>query len=742
MTERTDPILDACLHEVLGGVSPPDLSARILHEWARRSQASASTNVSPADIVPPPIQIPTATSGSDAWQVVGPVPPPIAAGSSTNELGWVAPVQRSRADATRGRAPAPATWQSVALVLMVLCTGTTVGLVALNFSSKRRPQESIAKDGGKKTGGAVAGTASQDRPRIASTKGSSAQSPQERNNGQPFGPGREAVAAKSPSKAPHRESPQDPPSSADFPGTTPPATAATIADDVVVHAINEALHREWQAAGVAPSEPATDTEWCRRAFLRVIGRIPTVEEVDRYVSNRSPHKQAELVDELLGPRYAEAYATHWATIWSNTLLGRRDPDKSLANRDGLAEYLKESLEAQKPFDQVATELITATGSNRQGAEDYNPAVNFLLGHAQGNTTRAASRVARVFLGARLQCAECHVHPAGSWTQDQLWQLAAFFRQMKVSRGSEGAVRLVNEDVRSQGKDPDEVATYFELANGKLKAAFPVFLDGSAGSRSGLVSEVDRRAELARFVTHSPQFTQTVVNRLWAHFLGFGFTQPIDDLGPHNQPSHPAILQRVAQDFASQGYDLKRLTRWIVLSETFGLSSKEMPDSLVDSPEQGRRPLFARYYSRPMQPEELSKSLQMLVDARGKTNGKSVEQARILGQLGRTLPSDDTDAPPGSRLRDARALIDVQRDFALHSLEGADQGLIRKVAENKAMSSDDKIEHLFQAALARKPSSQEIQAARRLLADSPADVRQGLQDLWWVLVNSNEFILDH
>jgi len=225
-------------------------------------------------------------------------------------------------------------------------------------------------------------------------------------------------------------------------------------------------------------------------------------------------------------------------------------------------------------------------------------------------------------------------------------------------------------------------------------------------------------------------------------LGFGFTQPVDDLGPHNQPSHPEILERVATDFASQGYDLKRLTRWIVLSEAFGLSSKEMSGSLVDAPEAGRRPLFARYYSRPMQPEELSKSLQMLVDARGKPGGVGAEQARLLQQFGRALPSDDTDALPGSRSRIPQALIDVQRDLTSHTFGGGEGGLIRKVAENKAMSIDEKIDHLFQAALARKPSSQELQASRRLVADSPADVTRGLQDIWWVLLNSNEFILDH
>lgn len=747
MTRRDDPILDVCLEQVLGGKSPPDLTARILAAWSREQGAPGGTE----GVQPPPVQTASPLGPAGTWSVVAPEPPPIVASGTARET-WIVPAERSGAGSGRGRSTkAPgSTWQSVALVGMVLLTGAAVGLVALNLSDKGDSRR-VATGSGE--GSSDVRTAAGGSPRTnrdgsprATAGGANSKAPGTRRTADGLA-SRDGAGRRKPDVAPTPPGGRtaEPATTQANQNSTPPESPAVtlVSNDAVVGRINDALHRAWTTAAVMPAESATDAEWCRRAFLRVIGRIPTVDEVDRYVANRSSAKREELIDDLLGSRYADAYASHWASVWSNVLLGRRDlGSKSAASRDGLQEYLRGALGSDRSFDQVAKELISATGSNRREDEDYNPAVNFLLAHSAGTGVQAAGRVARVFLGARLQCAECHVHPAGSWTQDQLWQFAAFFRQLKQRGTKDGGARLVNEDFTSTGRDPHESASYYELASGELKAAYPVFLDGTPGSRSGLVSEVDRRGELASFVVRSPQFAEATVNRLWAHFLGYGFTQPVDDLGTHNPPSHPELLRQLAGDFAKQGYDLKRLIRWVVLSEPFGLSSKEMTGGLADSPEAGRKPLFARYYPRPMQPEELHKSLQLLVDARGKQGPTTAEQARLLRQLGRSLPSDDPDESRGILQRVPQAVIDAQRDLMSHALADGGAGLVRKVSENQAMSVDEKIDHLFQAALARKPTGQELSAARKLVAESPADVARGLQDIWWVLLNSSEFILDH
>lgn len=513
--------------------------------------------------------------------------------------------------------------------------------------------------------------------------------------------------------------------------------------------MNGQLEKSWREAGVRPAERATDAEWCRRVFLRLLGRIPTVEEVQAFAADEATGKRERLVEQLLAndSRYAAEFAAHWADIWTTVLVGRKaDGKPNEASREQLAAYLRGEIAAQRPFDALAFELIAATGSNRPGADDYNGAVNFLLAHAGDKATQATSRVSRVFLGRNLQCGQCHVDPEGSESlvQQQFWQLNSFFRQMQVERlGGEGGARLVNRDFRGEGRDASDAAVYYELGNGELRAAFPVFIDGLESPHSGLVSEVDRRRELARQVARSAEFRRSVVNRMWAHFLGFGIVNPVDDLSPHNPASHPELLERLAVQFAAHGHDLRAVSRWIVLSDGFGLSSKGGPGEVADTPEVGNRPLFSRYYARPMQVEQLYESLKLLADAR--RNGadpRELGRREFLGRVSRRLgddPREDDQAiiqsVPGSLIKADDEL--PRRVF------GGDQGsLIEKVARNEKMSADQKIEHLFQAALARRPSGQELQAARELLKLSPNDQAIGLRDLWWALLNSNEFLLDH
>lgn len=736
MSGRREKILEACLEEVLGNRTPPDLTARILGAWeAQRGLPEA-----------PPVQQGGAEPPAPKELVV---PPP----QVIRDPEWVSPASKSSTSSrSSSRTPDANPWISVALVGLVLLAGTTLGLVGLNYSApgasrdvagagdkKLATSESVAdKAASGRAGTARNGMASTRRERASRANGSSAESPLAAggtNSNNPRRNSADASASPGGSELP-------------FPrvvaGNSP---TVPVADGAVLTLINRSIEQEWRTAKIESAERATEAEWCRRAYLRILGRIPTVEELQRFEDDRTTDlgvRQAALVDRLLGDEYADEYAAYWASYWVNTLLGRGNLDANLAaRRAGLAEYFQEALRSNRALDQVATELIAATGSDQRTESDYNSAVNFLASFANSNGLAAAGQVSRVFLGARLQCAECHEHPTGAWTQDHLWQMASFFRQMKVEKlGNQGGVRLANVDFRGEGKDPSEAVSYYELRNGQLKAAFPVFLDGQAGSRSGLMAEADRRRELATFVRQSPQFAQTTVNRLWAHFLGFGFTHPVDDAGSHNPPSHPELLEHLGADFAGQGFDVKRLIRWIVLSEPFGLSSKSGAGNLADAPESGSRPMFARYYARPMQAEELSKSLQMLAEARGSAGTGTADQARVawLQQLGRALPTED-DAR-GIRQPIAPSLIMTQRDLAARATAGQAGSLIAKVAENRSMSVDAKIEHLFQAALARKPAAAELKSARKLLEQSPSDLAQGLSDVWWVLLNSSEFALDH
>ncbi len=362
--------------------------------------------------------------------------------------------------------------------------------------------------------------------------------------------------------------------------------------------INAAIEKGWSDHNLAPSHPATDGEWCRRVYLDVIGRMPTVAELNAYLKDTKHNKREALVDRLLGEQYNDDYTRNWTTIWTNVLIGRTGgtQPKTLVNREGMEQYVSDSLKYNKPYDQMAKELITAVGSCRPGDKDFNGAANFLADKMADNGVQATAKTSQVFLGMEVQCTQCHNHPFNEYKQNQFWEMNAFFRQTKVERIDDSVGkkrrfvgRMVNVDFKGESGDPNKAEIYYELRNGKLKVAYPVFVDGTSlaslyASKGedfgdhGMLKDVNRREELTKLILASREFDRAIVNRMWAHFLGFGFTKPIDDIGPHNPPSNPELLDQLGKSFRESDFDLKKLMRWIVLSEPYSLSSQISAES--------------------------------------------------------------------------------------------------------------------------------------------------------------------
>ncbi len=355
-----------------------------------------------------------------------------------------------------------------------------------------------------------------------------------------------------------------------------------------VEAINELARKSWTDHHLMPSPMATDGQWCRRVFLDVIGRIPRVDELEKYLADHSANRKVNLVDRLLGPEYVEEYARHWSNIWTTILIGRstgaKADDKIPVDRESMAQYLRRSFEKNKPYHTMVKELLTATGDIKPGEDDSNGAVNFLSGKMEDNGIQATAKTAQIFLGLSVQCTQCHNHPFNDWKQNQFWEMNAFFRQTKViktmaKKKKVEDAKLVDVNFRGEGSDPHSAELYYEQRNGIMQVAYPVFVDGQEISRSGFIKDVNRRDELAKMIVASPYLSKAIVNRMWGHFMGYGFTKPVDDMGPHNPPTNPELLDRLAADFsvhqyASDGYDLKQLMRWIVLSEPYSLSSAD------------------------------------------------------------------------------------------------------------------------------------------------------------------------
>jgi hypothetical protein len=517
-------------------------------------------------------------------------------------------------------------------------------------------------------------------------------------------------------------------------------------DADVVAFINGELQQAWQEYDVKPSTPATDGEWARRAYVRILGRIPTADELVAFLNDPTSTKKEELVNRLLfDDDYVEQYARNWSGIWTNLLIGRTGGvgEDELADREGLEQFLRRAFQFNMPYDQMVFELISATGSNRPGTEGYNGAVNFILGNYTHNHTLASSKTARVFLGKQLHCAQCHNHPFEPWTQDDYWGLNAFFRQATVVRDAD-KVRLANRDFPGETGDIAAAEIYFDYLNGVRKAAYPKYLDGTKVNPHGEVAQVDRRRELASFVADSRDLSQALVNRFWAHFLGHGLVEPVDDLRPSNPPSHPALLAHVSDQFAAHDYDLKRLIRWIVLSEAFSVSSRITPHNLADAPENGARPLYSRYYTRQMRAEELYDSFALLAaDGDRSTSVFTELQASRQGWLSQFTMDLETDEGDEANTFNGT----IPQSLALMNGElmeatiASEHGVLRRTLQSD-LSPVEKLDRLFLSALSRKPTKREIDAANRLVATHRGNVEAALQDLWWALLNSNEFILDH
>lgn len=519
----------------------------------------------------------------------------------------------------------------------------------------------------------------------------------------------------------------------------------------VVTEIDRQIVENWDGYELKPAAAATDGEWCRRLYLDLLGRTPRVEELRAFVGSKERDKREKLVDQLLhSDSYTEDYSRNWTTIWTNLLIGRTggNGNRSMISRPGMQKYLRDSFARNKPWDVMVDELITATGTTVPGSEGFNGATNFLIDKVnEENGAQATAATSRLFLGMQVQCTQCHNHPFNEWEQQKYWEFNAFFRQTRAFDGPTDAdpAQLADQDYRGESGNPDEADLFFERRDGLVKIAFPVFVDGAGIPRSGYVNVVNRRAELSRLTRESPFFAKVMVNRMWAHFFGYGFTKPVDDLGPHNIPSHPELLDYLAERFRSSGYDLRQLASWIVLSRPYSLSSQRGPGNADDDPLAGNTPRFSVYYLRQMRPEELYESL-MTASLGGNANLGYEEQERLknqwMQQFSSALGTDEGDETTSFNGTISQVLMMFNGDLVGQATSVEPGSFLDRLSSQTSMSDIERVEFLYESGLARKPTREERQTAEQLLLARRGDSRQMLRDVWWTILNSNEFIFNH
>jgi len=512
-------------------------------------------------------------------------------------------------------------------------------------------------------------------------------------------------------------------------------------DADVVAALDRLLEASWRESGVSPSAVADEGEWLRRVSLDLCGRIPELTEIEQFTADQSPGKRARAVDRLLND---PAYARHFGTVWTNLLVGR-SPKRQI-DREGLSKFLREQFWNSRPWSETVTELVAAEGS----AQD-NGAANYLLAHLNNQAVPATAITARLFLCQQVQCAQCHIHPlVKDWGQEQFWQLNAFFQGTKLvekTKQLDDGRRISTKELVNQ---PADGPIYFETLNGVMRVAYPTF----DGKEIPPAESTHRRNELAKLMSEGdrPQLAAAFVNRLWAQLFGRGFTTPLDDMGPHNPPTHPEVLDLLTREFVKSDYDVRQLLRWMCASKLYQLSSRATPGNELDDPENGSPPMFTRMYVKPLSAEQLFDSLLVATNAdRTAAMAGDAEKRREswLSQFYSALDNDENTEQTTFDGSLPQALVMMNGDLVKEAVSGRPGTFLSKVEASPA-SEAEKLERLSMAILARRPTPLEQRVfeesarggSRPGRGTAPVShAKESLQDACWAYLNSTEFVVN-
>jgi len=316
--------------------------------------------------------------------------------------------------------------------------------------------------------------------------------------------------------------------------------------------IDEQIARQWDENNVSPASQADDSEFLRRGWLDIAGRIPTVADTSDFLEDLSPDKRRRLIDDLLdGPNYVVSSTN----VWRRVLIPEADTNVNVRYMiSGFEGWLRRQFDENKPYDELVKDILMTPVS---GVNVYNNANESALAFYQAKEIKPenlAAATSRMFLGIRIECAQCHDHPFDSWKQKDFWGYASFFSGIQRQRRQSGFLGQLQELFNRQSlkiPDSDEVvrATYLTGESPKIPA-------GSSA-----------RITLANWVTskENPYFARTAVNRIWGHFFGIGIVDPVDDFSEANPPSHPELLDLLAREFIAHDYDLKFIIRAISAS---------------------------------------------------------------------------------------------------------------------------------------------------------------------------------
>ncbi len=507
--------------------------------------------------------------------------------------------------------------------------------------------------------------------------------------------------------------------------------------------IDQAIAAKLATDKVPISPPADDAEFLRRVTLDLHGVVPKPDRVIEFHSSQDSNKRTALVDELLAGRQ---YGQHFGLIWFNRMVPRSARATSLVD-DSLQPWLAEAFNAGRGWDAIVRDILVSEGDLNE-----SPAANFFLAAAAGTDTphpapdRVAAAVSRLFLGLRLECCQCHNHPFNGLKQTDFWETAAFFVNLRGGVADRPTSRPKMVPVLREGEQvlgikglkferPIVAAAEIEIPESNGKRVHARYLHGDQLDSS--VQTVFRPAFAAWLASPSNrQFARAAVNRMWANFFGQGLVDPVDDMQPEHQASHPELLDLLTDEFIATGFDLKHLARAMVCSQAYGRTSTP-PEGTAACPEK-----YGHMSARVMTADQLFDSLTQILQrsvgehiANGgqkRKYGDGRERFRIYFQGG----GDDDHTPVPAYAHGIPQVLRIMNSPTLSDGSKLIDLLTRYGAKRAAV-----VDRLYLTTLSRYPTEQERKRAEDFL-DAESNSFKGYSDLLWVLLNSGEFLHNH
>ena len=485
--------------------------------------------------------------------------------------------------------------------------------------------------------------------------------------------------------------------------------------------IDEYVDAKLRALRISPSEVCDDETFLRRAYIDIVGLLPTSAEVTKFATDSAPDKRTKKVDELLARK---EFVDVWALKWSELLQIRTDPNNNGAYKSTLGYYtwLHDQLEKNVPINQIAHDIISATGSTLE-----TPAAQFY--QLEQDPLKLAENTAQAFFGIRIQCSQCHNHPFDRWTMDDYRGFVAFFTQVARKNGEDPRERIIYN--RGEGESRHPVGD---------RVIPPKFLAGEEPDCKGK----DRRMVLADWVAspENPYFAHHIANLIWAQYMGRGIVEPVDDVRISNPAANPELLESLAKKIIEYNYDLRRIVRDVCTSRTYQLTTRQNESNALDDRN------FAKATIRRMRAEVMLDCISEVTETKDKYRGLPAGARAVEIADGKT--SNYFLTTFGRRDREticSREEVGPTLSQALHLINGdtvekkiTEGGVIKKLMSSNRTPAEI-VEELYLRCYGREPSAEELNKLENYWGVSEEQPAV-FTDVFWALLNAKEFMFNH